>query len=270
MVLDLPVGDGVKLTEMTYQSHLLVFVAVTAAVSAQSPTKPAFEVAAIRPNKSADAVPRIGFPPGRFEAVAATVQQLISYAYADRQPLRSSQIIGAPSWIGTERFDIAAVIATGPSRSPNEMLRALLAERFRLTVHSDRRELPTYALVRLRKDGTLGSRLRPAPLDCDTRAAQAPPGTPGIAVCGGGPIPGGVMGRTMKMENLAGSLSSAVDRVVIDRTGLEGNYDWDLEWKEEGPSVFTALQEQLGLKLEPDRALLPVIVIDSVDRPTEN
>ena len=78
------------------------------------------------------------------------------------------------------------------------------------------------------------------------------------------------MGRTMRMEHLATALSGAVDRPVVDRTGLDGNYDWDVEWKDEGPSVFTALQEQLGLRLEPDRAPVPVVVVDSIDRPSAN
>jgi uncharacterized protein (TIGR03435 family) len=201
----------------------------------------------------------------------------------------TSRIVGGPSWFATERFDIVAkppaTAAPAPIQAEQVLarLRTLLAQRFKLSVHRETREVPIYLLVIDRKDGQPGQRLRPAPLDCDARAAQAPPGTPGLSICGVDRAPGRSAGRTMTLVQLTGTLESIVDRPVFDRTGLQGIYDWDLEWtpapgepgaappvNPDAPSIFTAVQEQLGLRLESARAPVDVLVIDGVDRPAEN
>ena len=165
------------------------------------------------------------------------------------------------------------------------MMQRLLADRFKLIAHREQREAPVYALSIARSDGRLGSRLEVAPLDCDSRAAKAPPGTRGLSICGIDRGPGMSAGRTMTIAQLSGVLGSIVGRQVVDRTGLEGNYDWDLSWTPmpgepgarsepaaagDGISIFTAIQEQLGLKLESERGVIDALVIDRIERPTSN
>jgi bla regulator protein blaR1 len=272
---------------------LVLFVAGTIAISAQDPT--AFEVASIKPNNSATVQPRVGFPPGgRFEAIAATLQGLITLAHGGGQ-MRPSQVVGGPAWIGTERFDINAQAENGtgpaPRVPPNQMLlmvQNLLADRFKLVVHWEKREQPIYALRFARPDRALGPRLRRAETDCDTRVAQIPANaTQRPMVCGMEGAAGRALGRTMTLSDFATrQLPSILDRLVVDRTGADGIFDWDLEWtpgpgersstsvdgttapSTGGPSIFAALEEQLGLTLDPERAQVDVLVVDAVSRPT--
>jgi uncharacterized protein (TIGR03435 family) len=179
-------------------------------------------------------------------------------------------------------------------------MRNLLAERFKLVVHPETREMPIYALVPARSDGKLGENLKPAAVDCAARMRErgrgGPPPTPpapGERIqCGMRIGPGTMNGGGFPLSQLAVTLSQFVQRVVIDRTGLAGNYDLDLTWTPDrsmqggpigppppgapplppidpdGPSIFTALQEQLGLKLDAQRGPVDVLVVDSVERPT--
>ena len=264
----------------------LVFV-VTAAILPAQPTRPtsseAFDIVSVKPNRS-PVNPYGGFVPNGFEAVAATTQQLISLAYG----VSVTQILEAPSWIRSEFYDVTARTGLSTPASPASMtvmLQRLLADRFKLVAHREQREAPVYALSIARSDGRLGSRLEVAPLDCDSRAAKAPPGTRGLSICGIDRGPGMSAGRTMTIAQLAGVLGSIVGRQVVNRTGLEGNYDWDLSWTptpgEPGPrsqsaatgdgvSIFTAIEEQLGLKLESDRGVIDALVIDRIERPSSN
>ena len=177
------------------------------------------------------------------------------------------------------------------------MLRALLAERFKLAVHEERREMPVYALVLARPDRTLGARLLPFKGECTddlrkvalpdlTKPLPATDASKGPHLCISGITVGRIQGRGVVLSNLITMLSRlpAVRRRVIDRTGLAGLFDYDVEWTptvapagvvvptdrpaETGPNIFTAVQEQLGLKLEPGKETLPVLVIDSVNQPS--
>jgi len=172
------------------------------------------------------------------------------------------------------------------------MLRTLLEERFKLVVHQETRDLPIYALTLARSDGKLGPKLVRSDVDCDKviaelaeairKTGRPPLGPPGQAPpCSTGGPPGKFTGNDITMQMLADVLIAsvnrmdAVDRVVVDRTGLSGGFDLTLEWTPDelvaassGASIFTALQEQLGLKLEPTRGPVEVIVIDHVERPT--
>jgi uncharacterized protein (TIGR03435 family) len=252
---------------------------------------------------------------------------LIANAYGTPQPLPNFRIIGGPGWIGSDRFDIVAKaegdVPPGPNGVLPLMIRAMLADRFKLVVHNESRELPMYELVTGRNDGKLGAQLHPAAVDCAALAAArgrgAPPpggpGGPGADGRGGpgGPGPGGGPGfgpggRPMcgmlrgpanlaaggsSMAQLATALSGVVGRTVVDRTGLTGTFDMDLTWTPEqipqgpagppppgapplppidpnGPSIFTAVQEQLGLKLESTKGAVDVVMIDSVEPPTED
>jgi uncharacterized protein (TIGR03435 family) len=262
---------------------------------------PAFEVASVKPNTSGEM--RAGMmnqPGGRLTVTNNTVQNIIRNAYQ----LQDLQIVGGPDWLASERFDIVAkapldvpprpIGTVGPMQL---MLRRLLAERFQLGVHRETRELPIFALVVARSDGRLGAGLQQAAVDCAAVAAARgrgaplpPPPGPGDKIqCGMRFLPGHVSGGGFSMTQFAGSLSPLVQRMVIDRTKLPGSFDIELTWTPDnmgrgatpppgappfppidpsGPSIFTALQEQLGLKLDAERGPVEVLVIDRVERPT--
>lgn len=262
---------------------------------------PAFEVASVKPNKSGDGRVMLGIQPGgRFTATNVPLRMLIRNAYL----LQDSQLVGGPDWITSERFDIVAKAEGNPAPTQpgtagpiQLMMRTLLAERFKLTVHQDKRELPIYALVLARSDGRLGPQLRPSTVDCAAMfAARGRSGGPPLAppapgerpICGMRIGPGQMAGGGFPLSQLTTTLSQFVQRIVVDRTGLTGNFDLDLTWTPDqmpqgppppgapplppidpnGPSIFTALQEQLGLKLDSQRGPVDVLVIDHVEQPS--
>jgi uncharacterized protein (TIGR03435 family) len=267
------------------------------------PDNLAFEAASVKPNKSGGNQVSIGIQPGgRFNAVNVPLRFLIRNAYQ----LQDFQLVGGPGWVATDRFDVIAK-AEGdlPPAPPGTagpvqiMLRNLMADRFKLRVHRETREMPIYALVLARADGRLGPRLTPSTVDCAARGRArggAPPAIPlptDRPVCGMRTGPGSMAGGGFPLSQLAASLSPFAQRIVIDRTGLTGNFDLDLTWTPDqipqggggpgglpagvpppppidpnGPSLFTAVQEQLGLKLESVRGPVDVLVIDSVEQPS--
>jgi len=260
-----------------------------------------FEVTSVKANKSGDGRVMIAMPPtGRYTATNVPLAILIRQSY-NLQPF---QVIGAPDWTTSDRFDIVAKPPDG--FSPDQlrpMVRALLADRFKLKAHMETREMPIYALVLAKSDGKLGPNLKTAKTDCAALArgrrgggpppAPPQPGQPmdcGFMIGNGNMNAGG-----MPMAELARSLAGFVNRIVIDKTGLTGNYDFQLTYTPEGrggilglppgapplgadapagdpnsPSLFTALQEQLGLKLDSQKGPVEVLVIDSVEQPTED
>ena len=263
-----------------------------------------FDVATVRQNKEPvpGVVPLGTFVslPGRFRVTQATLQELITFAYE----LYAFEILGGPSWSTSDRFDINATLEplageppNAPAR-PRRMLRALLAERFKLVAHEERREMPVYTLILARPDRKLGARLRPLEAECseDPSKVSLPaitgllptvaPGQPQLCMSLIGV--GRISARGMVLSDLTTMLSRlpAVRRRVLDRTGLTGKFDYDVEWTPTvaptgvvvpidqpagtGPSIFVALQEQLGLKLEPGKETLPVLVIDSVNQPSQD
>jgi uncharacterized protein (TIGR03435 family) len=270
-------------------------VAVTAtALSQQSLATPAFEVASVKENKSVGESGIISGPtPGRFTVTNIPLRFILMYAY----DLRGHQLVGAPEWASTAAFDIIGTYPPGTTptvESHRLMLQTLLADRFGLRVHRETRELPMYALVLARSDGRLGPRLAPSSVDCDKWLAEKRPqlgaGGPSV-VAPGGARPACMMmtsrrfltAGTRSIDQLALSLQSLVERPVVNRTGLTGNFDIDLQWttpeaapapprgglpQEDLAAIFTAVQEQLGLKLESSRGPFDVVVIDSIKRPT--
>lgn len=274
----------------------LLCAAVVAAQSPVPPRPPAFDIASVKANRSGDLVINIDRPASdRFTATNVPLRDLIRFAY-DVQDVR---LIGGPDWIRTERFDIVAkadqpLPAWSPSGPPMRLLlmvRSLLADRFGLVVHQETRDLPVYALVVAREDRKFGPDIRASKLDCESQAKTDIPGASGGAAsaeCGMRIAPGQMAIGGVPMSQFAMVLSNFVQRVVLDRTLLAGNFDFRLSWTPDrlpqgppppgapslppvdpnGPSLFAALQEQLGLKLEPARAPLEVLVIDRVERPT--
>jgi uncharacterized protein (TIGR03435 family) len=256
-------------------------------VSAQAP--PAFDVASIRRNTAANqqggglAAPQ---PGGRFIAIGATLRRLVAGAYDDLQ------IAGGPSWLDSDRFDIDAR-ASGevPPADMRLMLRSLLADRFKLVVHTESREQPIYVLSPARSDRQPGPNLRESDAGCAKEARNFVPTVPGgPPACGDFRMGArSVIARGMVMPAFAQLLRARVGRQVVDRTGFQGTYDLEIEWSSdlglqqappgaagateltpEGLSLFTALQEQLGLRLQPDRGPVDVVVIDSAEAPTPN
>jgi uncharacterized protein (TIGR03435 family) len=275
---------------------LAVALAFTPSLSGQSTqtvqVMPAFDVASIKSNRSGPGPRAIGPEPGgRFGALNVGLRELIGFAHGISNADVESRVLGGPEWIRTERFDVAARAADVlPPDQIGPMVRTLLADRFKLRAHDETREVPVYALVLARADGAPGPQLRRSDVDCDARRAAARggkplPQPPGGAVCTGRTIPGNVTGSALSIASLAGSLTRFVDRPIVDRTGLAGFYNYELKWTPDrlpesrpgeappvidpdGPPLVTALQEQLGLKLEPQRAAMRVVVIDQVELPT--
>lgn len=238
-----------------------------------------FEVASIKPNNSgSDNSARNLGANGRLVFENFPLRQLIIAAY----DIQAFQLLGGPAWINNERFDVEArAAATTPLPQMYLMLRSLLADRFRLVVRQEKRQLPVYALVKARSDGGLGPRMKASAVDCGPTgrgrgapAPESPPGPP--AGCRALITPSGVSFEGQTTAQLATVLGMALRQTVIDKTGLVGGFDLQLSFSPDSapapdpnlPSLFTALQEQLGLKLESTHAPMEVVVIDSVDRPT--
>jgi uncharacterized protein (TIGR03435 family) len=249
---------------------------------------PAFEVASVKPNPLRIGIRGHGFPGDRFVATNVPLRDLLMIAFGDAgQALPESRISGGPTWIDSNRFDInAKVAADGPNNvaQKQSMLRALLTDRFTLVVHRETRTLPVYALVLARKDGALGPQLRHADVDCEALLASQPGRRERCILYA---LPSGkLMFRGQTMNGVANSFTSLLGRVVLNRTGLTGGFDADADFNPEGlpgmaapapgadraadtvPSLATAIEEQLGLKLESTKGPVEVLVIDSVEQPT--
>jgi bla regulator protein blaR1 len=234
---------------------------------AQQPDGPRFAVVSVKPYNSLEPGGRNALVPGAYEGIGVTVRRVIGLAYA---PLPASVIDGGPGWLSTDRFEIHAKFEGNPPREQvQQMLRALLADRFKLRTHMEMRPTRVFALT-VEKPGTLGPALRPAETDCANRPPDRGPG------CGGFQYTDGLLrGRDATLDRIAGELP--VERIVLNRTGLSGRYDVDLRWAPDPnaasapdapPGLVTAVREQLGLRLQPDTAPMDHLVIDSVDRPT--
>jgi uncharacterized protein (TIGR03435 family) len=231
------------------------------------PTKPlAFEVASIRPHKGPYTVVGVRISGPKVTVEAYGLLGLIMDAY---QLNESNQISGGPPWMSADsvRFDIAA-IAPGDGAPSKEnvrlMLRTLLADRFQLKVHRVTEERPVYALVVAKN----GPKLKESAPDEESSVRTGGIRTAEITLA------------SVTTEQLAIQISSSLDRPVVDKTGLKGHYDVTLNWIPEfagppppgsdGVNLFTAVQEQLGLKLEPQKATIEILVIDHVEKPSEN
>jgi len=257
-----------------------------------------FEVASVKRNNSGDrnSLLRV-LPGGRLSATNFAVRQLINFAWQ----LAPFQVAGGPEWINSDGYDIVAKLDGNPGIvepgkgliDPRQMaVRNLLADRFKLKTHIEMREMDIYALVMAKPGGAPGPKLIPSPQDCAAQAAAArgqfpppaagPPPELGKAYCGifgsNGRIRFGGLNSTM----LAQAFNGPAGRMVVDRTGLQGSWDFELRFipRNRGvdapaadpdlPDFFTAIQEQLGLKLESAKGPVEVLVIDSVERPTED
>jgi uncharacterized protein (TIGR03435 family) len=270
-----------------------------APLAAQQPAPP-YEVASVKPNRSPTAVTRLQAAPGRYTWTAATLMNLINVAF-QRNAFDQREVIGGPDWVAKDRFDVVVQAPAGAALTAADgfpggvfaMVRAVLEDRFGLVTHNEVRERPVYALTTARADRRLGKRpeARRHGLQGGDgpsgRARTRPPaaGRPAVLVWR---RRGQLVGTNVSLAMLANVLSRQVGRPVVDRTGVTDYFNLTLEFSGDArtsngpptaqpvpvddgrPSIFTALQEQLGLKLESTRAPVDVLVIDSASQPTEN
>lgn len=252
--------------------------------------KPIFEVASIKPGS----FPNLPGGTIRWQTGGAlrvtnmSLKELMEQAY-DVFPF---QISGGPDWLDSARFDISAKPDHEPKWQEEAlMLQSLLADRFQLSIHRETKELPVYALVLARKDGRLGPKLTESKEGACTVYDAANPPARGATVCGTrmfNPSHGFLTIARLPIDSLAKTLSEVLGRTVIDKTGLTGDFDSHLEYApdenqriqlppgipnppvSDGPSIFVAVQEQLGLKLESQKGPVGILVIDRAEKPSEN
>ena len=267
---------------------LLVSLAVTAAL-AQPPAPAAtstaaakpltFDVISIKPNKTGDPGASMGMNADGFTARNVDLHNLLLQAFRLQE---DDELIGEPKWASADRWDIDArvppeeidFLAKMNYQQRMGMFQEILAQRFALKVHHETRELPAYVLV-LAKGG---AKLQPSKINPDDPMIA---GLPGNINSSRGRV-GKITATQATMSGLAEELSDASGRQVVDHTGLTGRYDFKLTWTPEedatagtspdpnAPSLFTAVEEQLGLRLEATKAPVEVLVIDHIERPTEN
>jgi uncharacterized protein (TIGR03435 family) len=253
-----------------------------------------FEVASVKP--AAPGVRGMLIRPGPNGGVNIsnmTLKELIVLAWR----VQPFQISGGPAWLDSIHYDIIAKPESRPRQGDIPlMLQSLLRDRFQLTIHRETKELQIYALVLANKSGKLGPGLvESKEAGCTPPDPSKPripdPGKPPELACGQMfAQPSRFRGIAMPVERMIPVLSRFLDRTIVDKTGLAKNYDIDLQWTPDenqlrllpsevpkpllgdpgGPSIFTALQEQLGLKLESQKGLVEMIVIDRAEKPSEN
>jgi uncharacterized protein (TIGR03435 family) len=271
-------------------SVLILSAGLAGAQDASAP--PRFEAASIRPTAP-------GGPPisgttiqaNRLRAMNTTLLGLIRSVYYEDGFISETQFIGGPDWMRTERWDINAVASTAQTRAQfNALLRQLLADRFKLRIRRERRELPVFALLMARDDRRPGPNLTGVTVDCAVykdafnRLQSGPRPEPGVplqpttcdTLTRSGPQGTHVVGKAVELSTLARMLTSYFDAPVLDRTGLSGQYDYELKFvpdplltpTADAVSLATALREQLGLRVERRQEPQDVLVIESAERPT--
>jgi uncharacterized protein (TIGR03435 family) len=263
---------------------LLTFAARLAAQQSLSQT--AFEVASVKRNQSGETRVERGLQPGgRYVATNISVRMLIMGAYR----LLEFRLAGGPGWIDSERYDIIG-LAPGAATSDDitTRLQSLLADRFKLAAHIEKRDVPVLWLALANKDGRLGPKFRPSTADCPI---TPPPGIAPPPVCIMRLTPDSLTTGGSPMIAFVNVFSQITGKTVVDRTGLAGLFEADLHWAPDapavtgaapgapetaqpydpnGPSFSTAIREQLALKLENRTDAVDVLVIDRIEHPTEN
>jgi bla regulator protein BlaR1 len=280
---------------MRFPSAVPALLFLTSSVFAQTSGRLEFEVASIKP-AAPDA--RGMFirpsPGGRINITNMTLKELMVIAYG----IQPFQISGGPAWLDSLHYDITAKAEATPKQGEMPlMLQSLLADRFQLEIRHETKELPVYALVVAKKDGKLGPGLTETKEgSCEKFDPTKPPSPPdpGKAPRGCGMFmmqPRRLTGVSIPVSRMVPMLSRLLGRTVIDKTGLTANYDVTMEWTPDesqalqllppdapklapsdstGPTIFTALQEQLGLKLESQKGPVEIFAIVRAEKPSEN
>jgi uncharacterized protein (TIGR03435 family) len=251
---------------------------------------PTFDVASVRLNVSGDTRSMMSWPKGSLTATNMPLRMLIAQAYEVPLQLMRFRLVGGPEDLLAERYDIQArTPGNAPEGQHLAMLKSLLIERFKLRVRHEMRPTPVYALTLAREDRRLGPDLRASAIDCNAErdrarrdgqpftAATAPRDAKGRPVCWGTlqfATPGAqTLVNAGPLADLVRGIQAVLDRPIADATGLGGTFEWQLAFgaganaNADLPSVFTAVEEQLGLKLAAQTAPFEVLVIESLERP---
>ena len=261
---------------------------IAAQLAAQDTSPAAFEAVSIKPRVGETVLVAGASSPDRFDDPDTTLHFLIRWAY----DLFDFELVGGPDWLDVKRWQISAKSpAPVTLAEKRRLVRRMVEDRFGLKAHSETRELPIYNLVLARSDRRLGPKIKAATTDCTPfltgkrPMAESPRDLDnGFPLCSSGAsFSSGLLTPRLNGQPLAAglitTLQAALQRRVVDQTGLTGNYDIELSYvdetlfrkglgTEEGPSLFTALQEQLGMRLESGRGPVEVLVVDSVSEPT--
>lgn len=255
-------------------------------VQAQPGASRAFEVASIRQSAPDARGTRIAYPPGgRIEIANMTVKEMIGNAYS----VQPFQVSGGPGWLDSLHYDISAKAGAPRTRDDVRlMLQALLADRFQLAFSREVRRLPVFALVRARKDGKLGPRLIPSKAGACTPFDPAKPfAVDTMRLCGAFSLgPDGLTLVSGSIGSLTPRLSRLLGRVVIDKTGLAGNFDIHIEWRPDetfalqpanresvdhtGAAIFTVFRQDLGLEFKSEKGPVEILVIQRAEKPSGN
>jgi len=291
---------------------LLAVVSAEVFTQTATPAEPRFDVVSVKRNLTHGPSQRwLDRPDGGFTATNMPVSLLISRAY---RPVVPAEMIGLPAWVRTESYDVTTTssLSRATPEDRTAMLRAMLADRFKLVVHFEKRDRDVYDLILARRDGKLGTGIEPAsdcgpsgtgragtdngiggaaPLNTQTPRPDEPPSpctfrTVAAALRRDGQRQlGDLLEGDGPIDSLAAMLRLSTRRLVINKTNLSGSYrvkmNFDMEAAFRGPEsdgaqpnaaspVFTAIQEQLGMKLQPSKALLDTLVIDRLEKPTDN
>jgi uncharacterized protein (TIGR03435 family) len=260
-------------------SGIFVAVAANIAVLPGEPqpdaAKVEFDAVSIRPSSPDARGGGFNVSPGRLNAKNVSLEELVNFAYG----LHGYQLSGGSGWMETEHYEMVATFPAATTNSQRaRMMQAMLADRFRLAIHRESKEIPGYALV----TGKNGPRLHAAE-SAESGMMLGRSATTGQRT---------LHGTSAKMQDLASILADLLGRPVTDATGLTGIYDFSMEWTPDpvsegslrkggdrpevspdgqtGPSIFTALQEALGLKLETRKVAVETIVIDQAEKPSAN
>ena len=271
-------------------TKLIVLVTATATITvlAQPAAGPAFDAVSIKRNTSTQVGSNVTEgPDGGVTMLNVAVSELIGRAYPPPTP---TDLVGLPEWATRDRYDIRTT-ASLPRPTPDQrtaMLRAMLADRFKLVARVENREQPAYDLVVARGDKRLGPNIKLSEADCefkstaDHAAADADRATGVVSPrrpipnssSGAPPCSVAMTGRRiegdMTMATLAKFLRQSAGRYVADKTGLAGNYRLTLTWADGPSSVLAAVQKQLGLKLESSKIVQEALIITHLERPNEN
>jgi len=253
-----------------------------ASVAQQSSSAPAFEAASVKPSTTRNPSWAISYTPDSLRATNATLASLIQSAYG----IREDRLVGGPKWVRTTRFDVNGKAAQALSREQLRLMaQRLLEERFGVVLTREQREQEAYALRLARGDGRMGPDLRRAADDClgEAGGGGVPTNRPARPTLksstGAGPTSSG---RCTTMTNVATALSRSIGVEIVDQTGLQGRWDFVLAYtplapnvspavEPDLPSVFVAVEEQLGLKLERNaRGSVEYVIIAAAHAPTEN
>jgi uncharacterized protein (TIGR03435 family) len=272
----------------------LALLSLSSLGNAQSGARPEFEVASIKPNTSGNNMVMIRPPAGgRFTATNARLKMLIGLAYN----VQNFEISGGPAWINSDGYDIEAKAADSAIgiEQLRPLLQTLLADRFQLKIHRETKEVPIYAVMAVKNGPKLPEANEKGCVTFGPNSPPPPPPTPGQPFaapptpCGGFMQgPNRLEGGKVSMKEFVGALSRILGRPVIDKTGFTGTFDVHLEYTPEGtafgggglgppggfdtsgPSIFTAVQDQLGLKLESQKGPAELLVIDHAEKASEN